>query len=262
MKADLHFHPSFFSYGDKPHITEWNYPTLNKIILNAYEKEIDVLTITSCSSKNSIDKRWDNYMKDLMGYDNIKNYARFDCYFDNKPRFIYFFHGQEFKTDKGDLNILFAEQRVPIEKSNGKFEYVVDSARDSGENVLIGINQVGKSKLRKEEIKGLYDTGKIDFIESYNSMDLKKNNDCAGLIAKETGIPGIVVSDGHRLEDLGKSYIKFSSESNIKSPKNLGKLVKEKIRKNDFFNVENPLPLSSKILYMSRLINARFFPNL
>lgn len=261
MNADLHFHPSFFSYGDKNHLTERNYPNLEQICKTAFKKGIDVLTITSCSSRDHIDRRWYNYMNDLKDYNRIKstriseNCARFECDFDVEPHTIYIYHGQEFKTYQGDLNVIFAEKRISIEKCGGNFYELINMAKDSGENVLVTIPN--PSRLDQSTIinsKFWYNFQKIDAFESYDSLDFSSNNNKSSYLSDNLKIPGIAVSDGHRLKDLGKSYISF--ECKEQDGLELPRIIKERIKNNQFTKIEKSSSNISRLLYGLRLTEA------
>lgn len=259
MNADLHFHPSFFGYGDKPHITEREYPTIEQIVKTAFKKGIDVLAITSCSTYEHIDRRWENYMQSFGKDKNVQN-IKVDNLSNSDKSFLYIFHGQEFKTEKADLNVLFAEKRIPVEKSNGNFCYLLDAARDSGDNVVITLpHPARENKLTPEEIRFIYDKNMIHALESYDALNTKKNNEEARVLSINLKIPGIAVSDGHRLEDLGNAYTNFfiKPENELDIPFEIKKIIEHK----NFERIEHPSPLSSKILYLSKLINAKFFPN-
>ena len=266
MKADLHFHPSFFSRGDKPHITELRTPSLDEIEQKAFDSDIDVLAITSCSWPKHIDKRWNEYLKEAEAksptYREILSDQAILSTREDSRKMVYIIHGQELQTNKGDINVLFADQRVPIEKTSGKLEEVISAARDSGNNVLIGINQVRKCKLSPQELKELHQYGEIDFLESYNSLDINLNNGYAKKTSKKTEIPGIAVSDGHRLSDMGRAYIQTNSLIPILSYKGLARFMKEKINSKKFKNVEESSSLSSRFLYAARLANAVLCPRL
>ena len=261
MKADLHFHPSFFSRGDKPHFTERKTPSLEEIAEKAKELDISLLTITSCSTENWIDKRWDRYMEDpwkgvLMGGNRISSQA---IKFDGTR---YLIHGQELKTDRGDVNVLFAEARIPIEKSKGDFYYIIDAANDSGKNVLVGVNQLSRCTVPEAKLIELYKDEKIHFLESWNSMDSRWNNKKAQKIEEMTDIPGIAVSDGHRLQDMAKAYTLINGELHPgMSYSDVAKFVKQKINTRDYQSVKGKTSLIGKGLYLARLVNAIHFPN-
>lgn len=46
----------------------------------------------------------------------------------------------------------------------------------------------------------------FDFLEGYNSCEAEENNECAGQLAKEYGIPAIAGSDSHSKECVGMAY--------------------------------------------------------
>ena len=258
MKADLHFHPGFFGRGEKSHVTERTTPSLEDIEKKAFDLGLSLLTITSCSSKNWIDRRWEAYMNE------IEESAESRILSPQAVRFsplLYIIHGQELKTDRGDVNVLFAEKKVPIE-SDGNFYRVIDAAKDCGENVLIGLNQLSNCTIFPSELIKLYEKRKIDFIESWNSMDSKKNNLEAQAIENLSRIPGIAVSDGHRLRDMGKAYTSINGEVHPgMNYSDLAKFVNEKIITKDYQSVKGKTSLIGKGLYLARLGNAILLPN-
>ena len=209
--------------------------------------------------KDWIDKRWEKYMEDgeLISENKIlsSQAIRFD------PS-LYIIHGQELKTNRGDVNVLFAEKRIPIEKSGGDFYRIIDAAKDCGENVLVGLNELKKCTIFPSELIELYVHGRIHFLESWNSMDSRKNNLESQAIAEVTGIPGIAVSDGHRLKDMGKACISINGGLHPGMDySDLAKFVKEKITTRDYQSVKGKTSLIGKGLYASRLANAVWFPN-
>ncbi len=270
MKADLHFHPSFFSRGIKPPITERKIPSLAEIERKALNSKLDLLTITSYSRVEHIDKRWDAYMQELKTAseqfpnefvspqtNKLPQAIRFTAKTLQGDYPIYIIHGQEIQTNKGDVNVLFAEKRVPVENSKGDFYWIVDVAKDSGENVLIGLNQLSNFHLPLMKIKELYEHGKIDFVESWNSMDFKKNNQYAQRAEKETQIPGIAVSDGHRLEDMARAFITTDEHYlTTGTYSELARFIKLKLETRAYTNVKGKTNLVGKILYTTKLIHA------
>ena len=170
MKADLHFHPCFFNRGAGFQFTQWKAPTLKEILNTASSKKVDILTITSCSTHEHVDPRWYEHISEI---DEIKDYnfkilnQKLKATKEGQ-NLIYIFHGQELKTDKADLNILFAEERVRMKGTKGKIESVIDAAKNSGDEVLIGINQLSRCMLTEKELREFYETGKVNFLEYYN----------------------------------------------------------------------------------------------
>ena len=269
MKADLHFHPSFFSRGDKPHFTEFKTPSLEEILNAMGQKGMEILTITSCSTVSHIDTRWNKYAKeaDNLGVEFSENSSENEngLFFEDYDRHsLYLLHGQEFKTDKGDINVIGAESRVPIENSNGNFYWMLSAAKDSGHNVIITIPHPSRGlKIDPTELEKLYREGKIDALESYDSLDTSYGNKVSSQINQTTGIPGIAVSDGHRIKDMGKSriFIRDIRSKEQLTYENLTKQLKDKIRTRDFITTRDPSPLTSRILYLARLGNAILLPN-
>ena len=254
MKADLHFHPCFFNKGAGFQFTQWRTPHLKRIIEKALEKKIELLTITSCSTYNHFDPRWYETLHELEDVEKYE-FEQIPQGIKIKGKNLYIFHGQELKTDKADLNVLFAQQRVPIDKTKGKLENVLDAAKDSGDNVLIGINELSRSELTEKEIRDLYEKGKIHFIEIYNSMDSRENNDYAHRISLTTKIPGIAVSDSHTLNDMAKAYTDFSIQG-TPSLRELPLKIKEALENQDYTVFRGNCSWVSKELYLARLSEA------
>jgi len=256
MILDLHFHPSFF-WGKKFHITEpFGIPSLDKIVYKASEKKIYILAITSCSDAFYRDKRWENYTREFGNGDQFLFYST-----TRERNDVALCHGQEFKTDGPDVNVLFAEKIIPIKASSKihdkvDFEYLLNSARDSGKNVIIAIpaksfwtREDRRNDLNEGKLRELYEKGKFDCLESYDAMAPWIINKQSTKIASNWDIPGIAVSDGHRLEDLGKSYIEIFDSDNLSD-------IANKIKEGEFIRHEYPLSLTSKGLYTMRLASS------
>lgn len=100
------------------------------------KKDLDLITVTSCSNAEYRDMRWERYAGDY-NTNMLREGEK------------YIIHGQEIQTDKGDVNVLFAEREIPFKPSEknpvvNDFYWITKAARDSGENVLIGLNEVSK----------------------------------------------------------------------------------------------------------------------
>lgn len=271
MKTDLHFHPSFFNRRAGFQLTEWRVPRLKEIVRKAFRKNLDMLAITSCSTSEHIDPRWEEYLRELeekgLGTYSIETLPQgLRIGHKGLTNTLYLIHGQELKTDKWDVNVLFASQRVPIANSNGKFGYIIDAANDSGENVLVGLNEIGRKRGKdlSEDcriILDLYDKGKLHFIESYNAMDFVKNNNYARAIADSTALPGIAVSDGHRLVDMARASTTFDGVGMTLRDyggdfNGLVSRIKSDLKDRVFRTHEKPCSLISKGLYFARLSEA------
>jgi hypothetical protein len=256
MKADLHFHPSFFS-GNKFHISEpFGMPSLDKIVDKAAERDISLLTITSCSNAVYRDKRWDDYTK-KFGKSQSLIYGK-----TRKHDEITICHGQEFKTDKHDVNVIFADRIIPVKESSKvpdkvDFNYLLDSARDYGQNVIIAIpaKSFGLTKqdrgddLTEEELRELYEKRKFDVLEVYDAMAPWFITEQSAKIASNLMIPRFGISDGHRLEDLGKNYIEIFGVKYISD-------IAQKIKSGKYLIHEDSLSLISKGLYTIRLASS------
>lgn len=276
LKADLHSHPSFFSHGyiskwalkilGREHLTEKRTPTIEDILLQARKKGVELLAITSCSSPAHQDKRWESYVREASKYSKKfqvdTNKQRITAR-PNSPNPIQLIHGQELKTNQGDLNVLFAEKFVPILNSNGDIYYLIDAAKDSGESVLVGINQVSKCKIPARQLGKLHKQGKIDFLETYIPLDTRRNNGFAMRISEETGIPGIAVSDSHRIEDIASASTIFPgiNPEELKNYTELSKAIKTQLKGKEFKDYIHCIgndfkKTSSRVLYGIRLLEA------
>lgn len=271
VKADLHFHPGFYGAGHPWRLTEWKAPTTRDVVQTAWDRGIEVLAITSCVNAYSNDGRWEEHMKGSYPHNFSVSHLPQGAIFTDLDdysvnRSVYLFHGQEFKTDKLDVNVMFAERLVPRKESQrvpGKvdFNYLLDAARDSGDNVLIavppkalGLSEIDRGKdISMEELIDLYEEGKVDCLEAYNAMAPATENDKASRLLRILEIPGIAVSDGHRLADLGRSYTEFQLKGSHES---FPKQIREKIRNSEFKVCEKPLSSISKGLYLARLAEA------
>lgn len=263
MIADLHFHPSYFNARVGFQLTQWTVPTLKEIVDKAREKNVSILTITSGSNYKRTDARWEDYRYELQLHSGLKGYDHYAfgdalevCYKTTGTK-IYIFHGQELETDRGDINVLFAEKRIGIKGSRGKFNYIIDAAKDSGDDVLIGINCPTRFK-SKEDILQLYIEGKIHFLETHNAMETKKNNRRAKKMIEGTEysvIPRIAVSDGHRLEDMAIAYTKFNFSFNGSSEE-LKKIISYAIKNKEFSTHEGECGYLSKFLCFARMAEA------
>lgn len=265
MKADLHFHPSFFSKGDKGRILEpqWARPTLAKLEEKALEKGIDILAVTSCSHDRNTDRRWEAYMKEaeenkdgsmtILGPQGIRCQALGDKV--SQP--IYIIHGQQIKTDKAELNVLFADEQIYVEGTGAKFNDVLKMARDSGENVLVGLSSPYKAEMAPSDMRTLYRAEQIDFLEAYDSMARIGCNAYAEKLSEKTGIPGIAISNGHRLADMGSALIKNDEPQYLKtmSYQQLAKFTGNMIANKDFGRERFPVSTTSKGIFLARLIN-------
>ncbi len=273
MKADLHFHPSFFSPktayswlknlpGRFEHVTERRTPSLYEVAAKAVEN-LDLLAVTSCSSKDHQDLRWQEYQRQAQQSERtfeLRHPQMIVFHTGNtpvsgyEPGVIYLIHGQELKTDVGGLNVLFAEQNVPIQKTDGTLEEVLRAARDSGDNVLIGINELSRFQRRPAEIELMYEDGKIDFLEMWNALAILKWNLESYEIAEKTHLPRIAVSDAHRIHDVGSAHIYNSATlPNDLTYEKLAKKISQDIRTQNFGLHEGEIPFSGKALYSIRL---------
>ncbi len=279
MKAQLHYHPSFFSKRDRP--------SLLQVLRQADKKDIDLLTITSFSKKTEkeehIDLRWNYFLSDMEAQKG--NVEEFDVKYWHTPlkgtsqgiiatkkdnsSSIYLIHGQGIWTNLGDIMILFAEQRVPVEEIEDKFYNFLTEAKHEKrfgkrENMVMGIPHPNRSThLSSRDLKKLYEDGYIDYIERFNALNTFKGNLDSEKISRETDIPGIAVTDGHKLKDIANAitvlYIN-PQDNNRMTYEQMGNITRQCIRNKDFDTNENYLPITSKLHYVFNLAMAMVFP--
>ena len=273
MKANLEFHPSFFSKGDRPHLTEWSQPSLSEIAKTGVINCLDILAITSCVNAEHKDKRWENYFEEkATGFIERLNWnthqgMRFRNPLANKT--LYLIHGQEFKTDKGDVNILFADKTLDATKIPSRtganfggllidFDYLLDAAQDSGENPLVLYYPRG-DELSILKLRELYQQGKLHALISYNGMEGRRKQKEIKEKVKSIGVPGIAVSDGHRLADMqSRIILRTKSRPDFKYHE-LGGIVRRELDEGEergYKNIEIPVSRFSQAFYLARLANA------
>lgn len=282
LRTELHYHPSFRSPCSGFLFTEPHVPSLKRISEIARMKKIDLVAITSCSNAVSRDSRWYNYLKEAKA-DSSGNYkitsndqAIIDL--SNKPLVRYFFHGQEFKTDALDVNVLFADYQIPVVASKkipakADFNLLLDFARNSGENTVIAVRPrvsglTGQDKgtnINENLLRELYESGKIDCLETFDGMDTNLKNQQCRELSEKLGIPGISVGDSHDLYGLGKTCtkIRINSENMQSFPLDsryepIVKEVKPKIKAGipQEYKHEESISFFSKGLYLVRLAEA------
>lgn len=286
MNADLHFHPGFRSRDLANRYSRVKTPSMEEIVYKAMARNIGILAITSCSNATERDKRWDAYFAErepVRGFKLITTASNNKglMYHANQPTAdkrdyaVYVFHGQEFKTDLLDVNILFAEREVLVKpsKTDAKkvdFYYILDAAKDSGKNVVtavrplvsgIGCGDRGMN-MKLDSIVDLYEKGKIDIFERYDALDsVAKNRQCDWLTSILKA-PGVAVSDAHRLKDLGVAYTILENLDNpeflMSSSFNIATIAEE-IKQGRIRNVKQPIPLVGKLIYLKELVDSIAF---
>jgi len=286
LKADFHSHHCFWDpdklggyydlekrkYATFPEIKmEGRAPIMRELLDLAFSRGINFFTITSCRHQQQEDKRWDYFKRDyVIGYDSEgigENGMRFRLPGDFGGE-IYVFHGQELKTDRGDVNILFAEKQIPIipskcDSMNASFYETLRAARDCGDHTIVSLcHPSRRGDLRWEEIKRLYEGERIDCVEAFDGMNLPWRNRQAIRDAEDVEIPWLAVSDGHRPCDLGKAYIEMNVPDCF-NPEIIGKedndysdfrsQVHNNVRNGKFKQVKGYCSPLSQALYVLRL---------
>jgi len=262
-RADLHFHPSFMDPQGLPMKTEKTAPSLRAVVEKAYEKGLNIVTITSCDNAVAVDPRWDAYRGDTLivpGFKVAYKGKNEIGYVDPDGGELHIVHGRELKTDKGDMNVLFSQRKIPLKASSSDpelldFDYTLQGTLDSGDKPLILMSAGQNLGLKRKEIIDLYDDCKIDGLEAWDGMDSERNNEDNIVYAKGMGVPAAVVSDGHDLASLGVAGMSFNLDVEGRGKARFldmsDKLV-DKLREGDFnawFGVCSP---TSKALYKVR----------
>lgn len=276
IRADLHFHPGFWSRDLSNTATRIKTPCMEEVVHKAVAEGIGVLSITSCSNAVERDRRWEAYFTErtpVRGFTLVKEipngkgllYTANQPTRDRREYSVYIFHGQEFKTDGPDVNILFAEKDVETRPSRRQpqkvdFNYLLDAARDSGQNVIVAV----RPNVDLGTLSQLYSQGKINLFETYDAMDTKRKNRQCKEFVSVLGLLGFEasVSDGHRIQDLGVSYIILK---NLNKPKflradqfDVATMARE-IKAGNFWNFENPISLAGKATYLANLVDSIAF---
>ena len=275
IKADLHAHHSFVGLDRKSLLIEKierrigveKKPSLKNIIKQIEKTDLDLVAITSCSDCQDIDRRWDAVISNIKNCEedyeiSLERDNRYLSVKNKDSKRIYLFHGQEFKTDKWDVNVLFAETMIPIVKSKGKFEYLIEASKDCGDNVIVTIPHPARGiRLLDDSAKKLliklYEERRIDAIEGHDALEINKNNENSKYLAGELKMPYIAVSDSHCLNDTGRAYTEFE----IDKWKDYGGIIKEigeKIRKKEFSVFEGRCPQTSRMRYIAKAMEAKF----
>jgi predicted metal-dependent phosphoesterase TrpH len=119
--------------------------------------------------------------------------------------------GEEIKTLGGDLIAVFLEEAVPPGLSPAE---AITRVRDQGG--LVGIphpfdryrGSVGKAD---DEVRAL--AGLVDWVETHNARIVGgKGNELAAAFARETGLPGVAVSDAHSVLEVGVAATRLEGD--------------------------------------------------
>ena len=177
-------------------------PSIKKIAENALDKGLDAVVLRSFSHPEGTDDRWNTYKQQMEGQGNF-NYLENGIALYQSPnsgKKLVLIHGQGLMTDKGSIQVLFADGIVGARKPNysANFRYLVDVARDNGQDVLITASRPYAWDL--DVLKH------VDAVETWNGMDSLDNNTRARGVADQLGKPGVYVSNSKCLPDLGSSY--------------------------------------------------------
>ncbi|MEK6910646.1 MAG: hypothetical protein AABW82_02630 [Nanoarchaeota archaeon] len=189
-------------------------PSLQAITEKAISRGLDAVVLRSYSHPNGTDNRWQHYLEEarekedfsLLGGASPEATIVYRPRTNSTQKPLILVHGQGLQTDKGDIQVLFAERQVGLRKPNyvSNFDYLIDEARDAGEGVIVTASKP-YNWIEK-------DLRKVDAIEIHNGVDSADNNLKAFGLSRRLRIPGIVVSDSKCLADLGTSYTRFRGD--------------------------------------------------
>jgi hypothetical protein len=126
--------------------------------------------------------------------------------------------GEEVKTAGGDLVCLFLAEAIPPGLSPAE-----TIARVRAQGGLVGIPHPfdryrGSVGREEEEIRAL--AGLVDWVEAYNArVVFREGNERAAALARDTGVPGVAVSDAHSTLEVGVAATRL--EGNPSTPAGL-----------------------------------------
>ncbi len=238
IKVDLHMHgPIGFQryWLEKQGYKGKN--ILNEIADSCFRKGVGLTAITSEEDeipRGTIHDRFNwlknNYVCDIKnkGYD-FKELGENIGVITREQNKLYLVNAQTVRTDYNGKNIgLVIIGKNDIE-NHRNFEEVVDEL-SKREDILFGAGyELFKYKLIDEVVN------KINYIEGFNSQMPPWKNWQFQKYADEKKKPWIAVSDAHRIEDAGISYVKlFANNLNFSSEKDLISSLKQNIKSNNF----------------------------
>ncbi len=206
-------------------------PTIQRIAEKSIKKDLDAIVLRSYSHPEGTDNRWKGYLEQMESYENFTKLGNgIGLYVDEnrKERPLYLIHGQGLMTEKGNIQIFFTDKEIGKRGEYFKkdFDYLIERAREQGEQVLITASRPYLWNIR--------DLDKIDAIEVHNGIDTKENNRKSQDLALKINKPGVIVSSSKILYDLGSSYTNLSilpQEILNKSSIEIAKKIKNSLSK-------------------------------
>lgn len=233
-------------------------PSLMQITNQAIRRGLDMVVLRSYSHPEGTDNRWQSYLAQAdceKGFTTHRNgVITYRNFYRPEEKPLYIVHGQGLQTNRGDIQVLFANREIGKRKPNynSDFDYLLKEARNpenNGENVLI---TASKPHLWREE-----DLRKVDAIEVHNGVDFLDNKiKTFGLgehnirvfgLSRKLRIPGITVSNSKCLADLGTSYTRFRGDLQRLSPygpEELSEVLKKELKADKYSATMNLSALS------------------
>lgn len=251
MKADLHYHGTIGFHEPWMSLQGYNGKNICELVLNsAVKKGIDIIVITSEQNrivKNSCHDRF-NYL--FSKAQNLSDKYSFDK-LGSKDIAFYL----ERKEDGKKLFVLNG-QTVVVREGDKRFDHLVIGSNQvsNGMNLIDtlcfghseGLLQIAEHPYmlahfgigdKLEEYLSQYDA-----VEGHNSQMIlpfgsisKKSNELAQILAKQKNKPWIATSDGHRVQDVGVSYISFD-DFTFDNEEQLLRGLKQKVYPGNFEN--------------------------
>lgn len=216
MNIDFGACATFKGENQKPLLTERfvrigrSRPSITAIAQTAISRDLDAVVLRSFSHPQGTDNRWDAYKKQMGERSDFKylgqGIALYTSGNEDEDQVV-LIHGQGLMTDKGNIQVHFAEKQVGGrgDQFNTDFTYLIDQARDSGNRVLITASRPYKW----DDAKALQ---KVDALETWNGQDSYIKNMDAQEVAENMRRPGVFISGSKCLFDLGRSYVTLQSE--------------------------------------------------
>lgn len=247
IKADLHMHGpiGFQKYWLKNQGYQGK-NLLKEISDSCFKKDIGLTVITSEEDeipKNSIHDRF-GWLKNQYANELPKGY-KFNSLGDNvgviekENQLLYLVNAQTVRTNRNGNNIGVIVVGKNDILNHGHFNIMIDKLSRK-EDLILGS---GYELFKYDEIDNVVD--KIDYIEGFNSQLLPWQNWNFKKFAEKFRKSWVAVSDAHRIEDAGKSYIEFDERllKNSGEKEFIGSL--KNLIKNDEFvshcHYENPI---------------------
>ena len=183
LKCELHCHSKFSSCSNLK---------LETILEKCQEQGIRVIAITD-----------HNTIQGALGLLRLK------------PAELQVIIGEEIMTSEGELLAYFLKQEVPSLLSPEETIYLI-----KGQGGVVGVShpfdKIRRSVLRQEALLRL--KSQLDFIEIFNSRCLLPTwNKKASSFAKQEKILGLVGSDAHFVEEIGRSLTLLKDVSTPKT---------------------------------------------